>query len=365
MNKRLLNKCLYASLIAILFFSAPVFSQTDTDPNRAKLIEAVKLMDKGEVDASITILKDLQKVDPNNYNYNYELAYAFFLKKDYPAAIEVLEKLKTNKDVSDLVYQLLGNTYDMSEKAEKAVQTYAEGLQRFPNSGKLYLESGVMNLKKNDLAAATKVFQKGTEVDPKFPSNYYWLSKVWATTPEKLWTLMYGEIFMNLESNTKRTAEISKLLFDTYKNEIKVTSPGHFSVSFSNNNVVNPNEKNPDKLLPYGVAVYERLLMISALGLKEVNINTLDSIRANFAGEYFKGKTAVTYPNVLFSYQKKIADAGHINSYNHWVLQKGDEELFKTWVAANADKWQDFLKWFAANRLILDSGNRFIISDYQ
>lgn len=364
MNKRLLSKYLCASLIAILFFSTPVFSQTDTDPNRAKLVEAIKLMDKGELDASITMLKDLQKLDPNNYTYNYELAYAFFIKKDYPAVIELLEKLKTNKDANDLVYQLLGNTYDMSGNAEKAVQTYTDGLKLFPNSGKLYLESGVMNLKKNDLGAATKIFQKGTEVDPKFPSNYYWLSKLWMTTPEKLWGLMYGEIFMNLESNSKRTAEISKLLFDTYKSEIKITGPGHFSVSFSNNNVVNPNEKNPDKLLPYGVTVYERLLMVSALGLKEVNINTLDSIRTNFVGEYFKGKTAVTYPNMLFSYQKKVAEAGHIASYNHWILQKGDEELFKTWVAANTEKWQAFLQWYTANRLLPDASNKFLIGDY-
>jgi hypothetical protein len=364
MNKLLLTRCLYASITAVLFFSTPVYSQTAPDANRAKLVEAVNLMDKGELDASITILKDLQKLDPDNYSYNYELAYVLFLKKDYPAVIEVLDKAKTNKGANDLAYQLLGNTYDMSGNAEKAVQTYADGLKHFPNSGKLYLESGVMSLKKNDLATATKTFQKGIEVDPKFPSNYYWSSKIWLSTPEKLWGLMYGEIFMNLESNSKRTAEISKLLFDTYKNEIKITGPGHFSVSFSNNNMVNPNEKNPDKLLPYGMSVYERLMMVSALGLKEVNINSLDSIRTNFVQEYFKGKTAVTYPNVLFSHQKKIADAGHMASYNYWVLQKGDEEQFKTWVAANTDKWQAFLKWYNANRLVLDANNRFSISDY-
>ncbi|HMI01641.1 MAG TPA: tetratricopeptide repeat protein [Pedobacter sp.] len=363
MNKRLLIRCLCASLTVALLFSTPVFSQTD-DPNKARLVEAVNLMDKGQVDASITILKDLIKLDPDKFTYSYELGYALYLKKDYPATIEVLEKAKTNKDASDIAYQLLGNIYDMTGNTEKAVQTYAAGLLIFPNSGKLYLESGVMELKKNDLKAATITFQKGVAADPKFPSNYYWLSKLWMSTPEKLWGLMYGEIFMNLESNSKRTAEISKLLFDTYKSEIKVTSPGHFSVSFSQNNVVNANEKNPDKLLPYGVSVYERVLMVSALGIKEVNVNTLDSIRTNFIGEYFKGKTAVTYPNVLFSHQKKIAEAGHMDSYNHWVLQKGDEEQFKTWVAANADKWQAFLKWYAANRLVLDADNRFSISDY-
>ena len=364
MNKRFLTRCLSLAALAVFSFSSPVFSQTAEDPHRAKLVEAVKLMDKGDLDGSIAILKEIQKVDPNNYTCNYELGYALFLKKDYAGAIEIMEKLKAEKQANDLLFQLQGNAYDMNGNPEKAVQTYTEGLSRFPNSGKLYLESGVMNLKKNDLKAAITSFQKGIEVDPKFPSNYYWASKLWLSTPEKLWGLTYGEIFMNMESNSKRTAEISKLLFDTYKSQIQISGPGAFSVSFSKNNVVNPNQTNPEKLLPYGVAVYERLLMVSALGLKEVNINTLDTIRANFVGEYFKGKTAVTYPNVLFSFQKKVADAGHINSYNHWILQKGDPEVFKSWVAGNTEKWQEFMKWFAANRLVVDANNRFSIGDY-
>ena len=364
MNNLFLTRCFYASVIAVLLFSSPVFSQAVADPNKAKLVEAIKLMDKGELDASLTILKDLQKLDPDNYMYNYELGYALFLKKDYAAAIDVMEKLKTSKEANDLLFQLQGNAHDMIGNAEKAVQTYADGLLRFPNSGKLYLESGIMNLKKNDLKAALGNFEKGMAVEPKFPSNYYWASRIWMGTPEKLWGLMYGEIFMNLESNSKRTAEISKLLFDTYKSQINVTAPGHFSVSFSKNNIVTANTTNPDKILPYGVTVYERLLMISALGLKEVNINTLDSIRTNFVGEYFKGKTAATYPNVLFSYQKKIVEAGHMEGYNHWVLQKGDEGLFKSWVEANTEKWQAFLKWHNSNRLVLDANNRFSISDY-
>ncbi|TCD00197.1 tetratricopeptide repeat protein [Pedobacter psychroterrae] len=364
MNKRFLTRCFYASVIAVLFFITPVFSQAVADPNKGKLVEAIKLMDKGELDASITMLKDLQKLDPDNYMYNYELGYALYLKKDYATAIEVMEKLKASKEANDLLFQLQGNAYDMSGNAEKAGQTYADGLLRFPNSGKLYLESGIMNLKKNDLKAALGNFEKGIAVEPKFPSTYYWASRVWLETPEKLWGLMYGEIFMNLESNSKRTAEISKMLFDTYKSQISITSPGHISVSFSKNNVVTTNNINADKLMPYGVFVYERILMVSALGYKELNINTLDSIRTNFVGEYFKGKTAVTYPNVLFSYQKKIVEAGHMECYNHWILHKGDEGLFKSWLAANTEKWQAFLKWYNTNRLVLDANNRFSISDY-
>lgn len=35
------------------------------------------------------------------------------------------------------------------------------------------------------------------------------------------------------------------------------------------------------------------------------------------------------YPNILFSFQKQVKDAGHIEAYNHWILMKGDEEAFQ------------------------------------
>ena len=93
-------------------------------------------------------------------------------------------------------------------------------------------------------------------------------------------------------------------------------------------------------------------------------MNTLDTIRTNFAAEYFRNKSAAKYPNVLFNYQKKITEAGHMEGYNHWILQKGDEAQFKSWAEANSTKWEAFLKWFTENRLVLDAKNRFAISDY-
>ena len=58
--------------------------------------EAVKLMDNGKIDDGIKLLEEAQRLDPERYEYKYEMAYALYLKEDFKGAIKILEKYKTN-----------------------------------------------------------------------------------------------------------------------------------------------------------------------------------------------------------------------------------------------------------------------------
>lgn len=326
-----------------------------------KLNEAIKLMDNGKVDESIVLLKEGSKLEPERFDYQYEMAYAYHLKSDYKESIKILEKIENHKSVTDRFFQLLGNSYDNVKKPKKAIEVYERGLKKFPNSGNLYLELGVMHLDDKNMNVALSYFEKGIDVDPTFPSNYFWASKIFCKTTEEVWGMIYGEIFMNLERNSKRTAEISKLLYDTYKSEIKFTGENSFSVSFSKNSTINIGDlTNPGKMrLPFGVGVYETTLMISMLSTKSIDINSLDNIRSSFVDNYFQRGNDKTYPNILFSYQKQVKDAGHIEAYNHWILMKGDEDGFVNWMNSNKEKWDNFVMWFTDNEIQINQSNKF------
>lgn len=323
-------------------------------------------MDNGHIDESIKLLEEAQKLDPENINYPYELGYAYFVKKEFKKSTKILEGLINHEDVNDRVFQLLGNAYDNLGKSEKAIETYETGLKQFPNSGNLYLEMGVMQIGKKEYNKALAYYEKGIEVAPKFPSNYYWASIIYLSSDEEVWGMIYGEIFMNLERNSKRTVEISKMLFDTYKSEIKLTNKNSYSISFSKNATINVNDlSEPDKIkLPFGLGAYEPTLLISMIDTKSIDINSLDKIRSNFIDNYFKNGYDKTYPNALFNYQKQIKEAGHIEAYNHWILMKGDEKGFSSWQSENKEKWDNFIKWFTDNRIKIDDTNRFYREQY-
>ncbi len=59
------------------------FGQTDIEKALSKGQETIQLMDKGEIKESIKLLKEAEKLDPERFDYPYELAYAYYLDQDY------------------------------------------------------------------------------------------------------------------------------------------------------------------------------------------------------------------------------------------------------------------------------------------
>lgn len=353
-------------IILFLITGQITYGQVDKDQALSKGQKAIELMDNGKIEESIKLLEEAQKLDPDRFDYPYELAYAHYLKEDYKGAIKILENNLNHKDVTERLFQLLGNSYDVLGKSEKAFEAYDTGLKKFPNSGMIYLEKGNVHWNKKEYGEALPYYEKGIEVDPIFPSNYYRATLIYCGSSEEVWGMLYGEIFMNLERNSSRTSEISKLLYDTYNSQIKFSSDTSFSVSFSKNATISIEDlKDPNKMkLPYGVGVYEPILMISMINEKNIDLNSLDRIRRNFIENYFKNENTRKYPNILFDYQDKVLKANHLEAYNHWILMKGDEDGFDKWYLANKDKWDNFIKWFTDNGLKVDNSNRFYRGQY-
>jgi tetratricopeptide (TPR) repeat protein len=263
---------------------------------------------------------------------------------------------------------MLGNMYDYNGETDRAMKTYNDGLKKYPGSGRLYLEKGNVYWIQKKYNESIPFYEQGIKADPSFPSNYYRAAILFCNSGEEVWGMIYGEIFINLEPDSKRTDEISKLLYNTYKSQIKFTSDTSFSVSFSKNNVINLSVndlKHFDKIkLPYGSTVYEPALMLSIIGEKNIDLASLNRIRQNFIKNYYKDDKNARYPNALFEFQKKVLDAGHLEAYNYWLLQSGDPGAFKTWKESNGDKWNSFVDWLNKNGLLLNQNNKFCRDQY-
>ncbi len=355
-----------ALLFSITLFISVAKSQTNLEIAQEKKNKAIELMDNGNPGDAIKLLEEAKTLDPTNFEYDYEIGYAFYIKEDYKKALKCFEKVMEYDNITDQCYQMLGNLFDMNGKPDQALRTYDKGLELFPGSGKLYLEKGNVYWNQQKYGDALPFYEKGIEEDPAFPSNYYRAALIYLNSEEEVWGMIYGEIFMNLIRNSTRTAEISKMLFDTYKSQIQFTSDTSFSVSFSRGAAISINDlSNPDQLkLPFGIGAYEPALMMAVIGEKTIDINSLDRIRTRFVENYYSNKTNEKFPNILFDYHKIIVDSGYFEAYNHWILMKGDEEAFFEWKTNNNEKWESFIKWFTNNALEITEDKRFYSGQY-
>jgi tetratricopeptide (TPR) repeat protein len=369
--KLLLNHNVKMSRLAGLFILLTVvqfsYAQSNKDKAMNNVKQALLFENKGKMDEAIKLLEEARNLDPETINVSYELAIAYYTRNDYEKAKTLLESLLTRKDVFGTIYQVLGNCYDKLGKPDKAIEIYENGLKKFPNTAELYLELGTMHLAKKEYDKALGQYEKGIEVNPGFASNYYWAAKIFCNSDEAVWGMLYGEIFLNLERTSKRTDEISKLLYDTYKKQIRFAHDSSFSVHFTKNaleRLFDTTHRDNTKI-PFAKSVYEPTLMLALINEKTVDVNSLCRARKYFVESYFRTTNYLKYPNVVFDFQYRVLKAGHIDAYNHWVLYKGDEGECNKWITANSQKWDNFIKWFSSNLLLLDSKYKFYRKQYE
>ena len=213
-----------------LFCIGTALAQT---PRDERIARAVERMDDGDYDEAARLLESVLAADPKNFLANYETGYLLYMQERYEEAVEVLRRIK-RKDYPPL-YQLLGNAYDMAGDRKRAVKTYEKGLRENPDAGRLYLELGNIAYAERQYDRALACYRRGATVDPAHPSNYRSLALLYAISTEPVWTLVWGELFMNLERGSGRTSAMSETLAQTYRDNIRIEGDTAVRMTFSRN----------------------------------------------------------------------------------------------------------------------------------
>ena len=354
------------SLLIIIFISFTLSSLGQSKEDKAKAYgiakEAIIIMDYGDFDKSIEMLKKAEKLDPNNYTYPYEMAFAYYSQQKYKKTIKTLKKVIKSGNSSDQCYTLLGNSYDMVKQPEKAIEIYKSGLIKFPKSGRLYFELGNVlgGIQKHN--EALDIWEKGVTIDPTYPSNYYIASIYFCEyTSEKIWGILYGELFQNIERGSKRTETMSKLIFDTYKSSLIIKSDTEAVVTFSKSNQISLPAEGKQMKLPFTMQ-YEMTMILALstqLDKQELGIKSLNAIRTTFINNWYDSKKNIDYPNIVFDWHKKLIELDYFESYNYWLFMKGNEDEFNAWLADHKDKFDAFFDWFTENPLDIDEQHYF------
>jgi tetratricopeptide (TPR) repeat protein len=271
------------------------------------------------------VLNRALQQQPNDLELLKDLAFSYYLQRDFVKAREVARPLPDRPDADVQAYQILGLVYKAIEERKECEKLYKAGLKKFPNSGMLYNEYGEMLWTKQDYTAV-KYWEKGIEVDPNFSGNYYNAAKHYYMTYDKVWGLIYGEIFLNLESYSKRTAEMKDLLLGGYKK------------LFAEASLQNKQEvKNPF------VSAYLEVMSKNASQVGQgITPESLTALRTRFVLDWFD-KQSDKFPFRLFEYQRQLLKEGMFESYNQWIFGASQNlPAFQNWSTAHAAAYNQF-----------------------
>lgn len=352
-----------AILIVLLSLISYEIAYSQSDKQQAKEfgMQALEFMEKyRNFPKAIELLERAKTLDPENIVYPYEIAYAKYHLKQYSDCIEILEKLTTHTDVNFRIFQLLGNSYDMNSQSDESISAFKRGLEKYPNSGSLYLGCGIVEDRRQNHNEAIRYWEKGVEAEPMFASNYYWLAITFAKTNEPMWGLFYGEIFMNLERDSDRNEYMSKLLYALYEDMIEFKSDTEAVMKI--NNVMTLSDLLEEKIpfsLDYNIGMNTALaICVKELG-NNYSIKFLSKLRSFFLEFYIRKEKNNKLPHELFEYQRTIMNEGYLEEYNYWVFMQGNLNEFIQWRENNPGKLDSFAEWFKPNQIRLTKENYF------
>jgi tetratricopeptide (TPR) repeat protein len=315
----------------LIFFL--VCSQTILLAQDAKQLHdnARDFMHKGDYANAILILNRALGKDPGNLEIVKDLGLNYYYSKDYNKCIEVLKRLFDRNDVDDQCFQIAGDAYWALEDAKGAEETYRKGIRKLPNSGPLYNEVGKVLWSKGDFTAI-KEWEKGIENDPGYAGNYYNASKYYYLSLDKVWSLLYGEIFLNIDPKSVYAPEVKNILFEGYKK------------LFTDANI----EKNNKDKSPFTIAYLKAMNKQSSLVAAGINTETLITIRTRFILEWDE-YAATKFPYKLFQLHKQYIEAGLFNAYNQWVFAtEQNMPAYQKWITDNPKEYA------ALNRFLQD-----------
>jgi tetratricopeptide (TPR) repeat protein len=289
-------------------------------------------MHKGDYPNAILILNRALAKDPNNLEIAKDLGLNYYYLKDYNKCIEVLKPLFDRNDVDDQCFQIAGDAYWAMEDAAGAESMYRKGIKKLPTSGPLYNELGKVLWTRSDFTAI-KEWEKGIENDPGFAGNYYNASKYYYFTKDKVWSLLYGEIFINIDPKSPYAPEIKNILLEGYK---KLFADADL-------------EKNNKDKSPFAIAYLKTMNKQSSLVSSGINTETLIMIRTRFILEWDANGNATKFPYKLFQLHKQYIQEGLFDAYNQWVFATAENlPAYQTWTNAHSKEYN------ALNRFLQD-----------
>lgn len=302
-------------------------------------------MRTGDYDNAILVLNRAIEKDPQNKELLKDLVFSSYLKRDFAKAKEVGEMLMKRPDADVQTYQMLGLTYKAIADYKEAEKLYKNGIKKFANEGIMFSEYGEMLAEKNP-DESLKLFEKGIEADVNHSSNYYHVAKAYAQKGEILWSILYGETFLNLESFTNRSTEIKNLLLEQYKKFFSTQKENTYT------------EK---KLNDFTKTVADILYDQQSQASFGITPESLTAIRTRFVLQWFD-KKADQFPFRLFDHQRQLLQEGLFDAYNQWLFGPASNiASYQLWQKYHAEDYENYLAFVRGRVYKIPDGQQYRI----
>ncbi len=298
------------------------FAQTATE----LLTTSRSFTQQGDYSNAILVLNKATQLQPKSLEVTKALAMNYYLNGDNNKALEIIKTTLDREDADDQCYQIAGNIYKQLGQVKECDKLFRKGIKKFPLSGPMYNELGGL-LWQQQNAEAIKQWEKGIEIDPNYAKNYFDACKYYYLTEDKVWSILYGEIFVNMEPLSGNAAEVKTILAESYKQLF-----------------INTATENKDKN-KFVAAFIETISKQGSIANNGINAETLTMIRARFILDW-QQEYATKFPFKLFDLQQQLLQEGMFDAYNQWIFGPAQNmAAYQNWITTHSIDYNEFSRF--------------------
>lgn len=303
--------------------------------------QAREMHSNGKLLEAIAVYRRAIQIAPDILVLYRDLGQAYYVAGNYEDAIKTLEPIIKSGEADDQAYQALAASYAATDEKKKAKNMLTTGIDRFPHSGLLYHELGMLYF--DEPEHALKTWLEGIEADPAYHVNYYEAAQMYMQTNKPVWAVIYGEMFINMEQQTARSNETRSMLIAAYKrlfNILALDEVPKFGGS-----------KKGNEPKTFETAVFNTYMKLSPVVTDGITTENLTMLRTRFMMEWTH-QFAATYPFTLFRRYDAMLRNGYFDIYNEWLFGRAESMTeYETWKKFHPEAVPHFEEWLKQHPL--------------
>ncbi len=325
-----------------LIESTPDLDEKQQEKAQKLIQKGVKAHDAQKYDKAIKAYRDALKIAPLSDLAYYEMAYSYLLKGDQLGALDAVTRALAINPKNEIYHVVRANALDDLGLRDQAISAYQELLELQPESYLGHLNLGITCIRAERFDMAEESFKRAIEVNPKHPSGYYHLARLYSGLGYTYDEQELLEKFVEVGANDQRLPAVQKRLESLTNSNISLNMGHPYSMielavgmARSQWQTTKHRETFPEAR-GYAVtyeedrAVYDQLLTLWR-SEKE------DDPEASFA----------FYDLILM-----IDDAGFLDEYIWYNRQNEFGERGARWLEQNSERIDAFLAWARENDLV-------------
>jgi tetratricopeptide (TPR) repeat protein len=306
--------------------------------------EGVQLNDQGKYAEAIDKYNEALKLDPENAQANYEIAFSLLSSGKGNDGIPYMEKaIKTTSSLQlkAACYDMLGSIYDQNHQTAKAIEAYKNGIQVNPKYQRLYYNLGLTYFRNKQFTEAEANAIEAIKLDPKHGSSLRMYALVTFHQNKRVNALMGFCSFLLLNPQSPQAAEAFGNIQHILQGGVLKDANGKTTILLSPKG----DKENESMNLAISMSVLSgQNKKLTGMDLLEYELKSIFTI----AGESAEKNTDKTFFDKFFvDYFYKLAKSDNMPAFTRLMSLSANKEANGKWISENDQLKKQLDNWLA------------------